>query len=388
MVFNKPVTELTKEDIDVLIENEVQESKMLDYKRDLPTENKEFAADVAAFANAAGGFIIFGIPEKEDAAGKRTGMPASADGIAKFNEDEVIRRLEGIVRTNIDPKIPTLQWKAIPGFPRGPILVLYIPRSWSAPHMLTAGESRFPSRNDRNKVWLDVREIRSAFLLSAEMPTLIRRFRDERLGRIMADETPVMLDGRTRVVLHVIPFSSMSMDATMDLKPWEKNLPYPMGGGGVSNFRYNFDGFLTWKSISDKLQYSYLQVFRSGALETVSVIYTGRVQDGQFEFYPNQVEEKITGVLPDYISRYQRLGIEAPIVILVSLLNVKGATFKNQNEWFRGHRPIDREVLLLPDVILQEYPDDVKSTLRGILRPTFDALWQACGVAESPATPW
>lgn len=46
--------------------------------------------------------------------------------------------------------------------------------------------------------------------------------------------------------------------------------------------------------------------------------------------------------------------------------------------------PIDRDILLLPDVII----DDFNSVLgfkevAKILRPIFDAVWNACGLARS-----
>jgi predicted HTH transcriptional regulator len=211
-MFNKAFAEITKENIEALVRDEVPEDRSLDYKAELPdakdASKKEFAADVAAFANAGGGYLIFGIPEQKDADGKNTGKPAAADGLAGVNADDAIRRLDAVLQSTIDPRLPHHQWKTIEGFPKGPIIVLHVARSWAAPHMVKTGDSRFYTRNSVGKQPMDVREIRSAFLLSAEMPTLIRRFRDERLGRIMADDTPAKLKSQARLVMHVVPFSS------------------------------------------------------------------------------------------------------------------------------------------------------------------------------------
>ncbi|MGK3986012.1 ATP-binding protein [Sorangium sp. So ce136] len=387
MVFNRPVTELTKEDIDDLVENEVPEDRALDYKAELPdgkeASKKEFAADVAAFANAGGGFLIFGIPEKKDGDGKNTGRPAAAEGLAGVNPDEEMRRLNQVIQSSIDPRLPYYEWKVIEGFPKGPIILLHIGRSWSAPHMVKTGDSRFYTRNGVQKQSMDVREIRSAFLLSESVGTQIRRFRDERLGRIMADETPVMLDGPRRLVLHVIPFSSVSLNAHMDLKPWEKALHFPLGGS-VSNFRYNFDGFLTWNEGRGDRQHSYLQVFRTGALEAVSTIETTPIQGGLLEFYPNHIEDSLLDRLPKYIAELRKSAIETPFVILVSLLNLKGVAAYSSQRNFRGTFPVDRDTLLLPESLLEEYPEDLRLAIPKLLRPAFDALWQSSGFPQCP----
>ena len=47
---------------------------------------------------------------------------------------------------------------------------------------------------------------------------------------------------------------------------------------------------------------------------------------------------------------------------------------------FDGLYPIDRDVLFLPEVFIEN--TDEKDVLK-ILRPTYDAMWQASGLAGS-----
>ncbi|KYF89960.1 hypothetical protein BE20_19115 [Sorangium cellulosum] len=385
-MLNKPFDQIERADIERLVADGVREGRYIDYKMELPKgsdgERKEFARDVTSFANAAGGYIIYGVTEQKEG-GKNTGVPASADGLPGVNADQEILRLESMLRGNIDPVIPGVRLKHIDGL-QGSIIVMSIPKSWAAPHMVAVDtDSRFYSRGSAGKQPMDVREIRSAFLLSESVGTQIRRFRDERLGRIMADETPVMLEGPRRLVLHVIPFSSVLLNAHMDLKPWEKPLPAPIGGS-VTNFRHNFDGFLTWIAGRGNRQHSYLQVFRTGALEAAATLETTPPQDGLFEFYPNHIEGGILDRLPKYIAQLRSSGVEAPLIILVSLLNVKGATVHMSRRSFRGTFPVDRDTLLLPEALLEEYPEDLSQAVPKLLRPGFDALWQSCGVSQCP----
>ena len=41
--------------------------------------------------------------------------------------------------------------------------------------------------------------------------------------------------------------------------------------------------------------------------------------------------------------------------------------------------PIDREILVLPDIVIEDYPDCIASTLK----PVFDTIWNACGFPRS-----
>ena len=54
-------------DLVLLVEGQVRESPVLDYKGALPASTdagkKELMADVSAMANSSGGVILYGIPE-------------------------------------------------------------------------------------------------------------------------------------------------------------------------------------------------------------------------------------------------------------------------------------------------------------------------------------
>lgn len=67
-MISKSFDQIEKSDISALITNEVRENRMLDYKEKLPgssdSEKTEFLADVSSFANAAGGYILYGVREK------------------------------------------------------------------------------------------------------------------------------------------------------------------------------------------------------------------------------------------------------------------------------------------------------------------------------------
>jgi len=50
----------------------------------------------------------------------------------------------------------------------------------------------------------------------------------------------------------------------------------------------------------------------------------------------------------------------------------------SRHDLFDQH-PIDRDVLIVPDVLIEKYLFD----LPRVLRPAFDAVWNACGRVRS-----
>ncbi|MCH8193239.1 MAG: FAD-dependent oxidoreductase, partial [Planctomycetes bacterium] len=108
-----------------------------------------------------------GIDEQRDANGKPTGIPQSVGGLAGVNADAEKLRLEQSVRQGIASRIPGLRLRTIDGAQDGPVLIIRVPRSWAAPHMVTYKNwSRFYTRTSAGKHQLDVGEIRAAVLLS------------------------------------------------------------------------------------------------------------------------------------------------------------------------------------------------------------------------------
>ncbi len=104
--FAKPLHEITENDLQRLIDDQVVENRQLEYKRELPgtrnEDKKQFVRDVVSFANSAGGHIIYGIAESN-------GGPTQFTPISEDEIDEAKLRLENIIRTSIEPTIQGLK---------------------------------------------------------------------------------------------------------------------------------------------------------------------------------------------------------------------------------------------------------------------------------------
>lgn len=378
---------ITKTDVDALVANAVAEGRTIEYKQQLPgggdDDKREFLADVSSLANASGGDLIYGVTEKRDANGKPTGTAEKAEGLAGVNADAEIRRLDESIRSGIDPRLPGIRIRAVDGFSAGPVILVRIPKSWAGPHMVTFKSlSRFYSRTSAGKYQLDVREIRSAFSASGDLRAKINAFRTERLGKIIANEGPISLPEAPKVILHLIPLSILDPSAQLNLAPLFQNhasVP-PLRPTGQS-CRFNLDGIVTYSQpIEGKPAYTYLQVFRSGIFEATAAHLL--IQRGDQFLIPGfGLEQYILKGVATYLSAAKQIGVPLPLVVLLTLHGVKGYRMFYDHNWYsydEAH-PIDRETLLLPEVLLEDYtvsPDI-------LLKPAFDALWQAGGIAGS-----
>lgn len=377
--------DIDREDIEFLISNKTAEMKTLEYKEKLPghsdSEKKEFLADVSSFANASGGDMIFGIAEKLDSEDKTRKIPVLSP-ITGCSVDKEKLRLEEIIRNGISPRL-LIQIKEISGWDTDQdsfILIIRIQKSFNSPHMVTFQKtSRFYSRNSAGKYQLDVNEIRSAFLATESQADRISRFINERLSRIVADETPVFLSSESRLVLHIIPIVSFLNNDRIDFVNLETNLKScfrPIVSSGWDD-RHNIDGILLFNPTSSSSNCrSYCQLFHCGAIESVysEIIY----KQDERNLISIQYEKHVIESIEMYLQGYEKIGVEPPLIISMSLINCKNVELNyNVRHFFINSRNfrIDRDNLLLPNVKIEDLDVDIPKAMK----PIFDSVWNACG---------
>lgn len=379
-MINKDLGLVTKEDIDNLVLNEVSESRTLEYKEKLPGNNdeekKEFLADISSFANSSGGDILYGVPEKR-IHGKTTGLPDVVRGLSNINVDEETRRLNSILQDGLSPRVLGIRIEPVHGFPEGSIIIIRVPKSWNSPHMVSFKKSsRFFARNSAGKHQLDITEIRSAFIASESLAERIRQFRGERIAKIISDETPIMLSGSSKIVLHVLPLEAFNFTTSVDIVSNEDKLlaVQPISASGWDS-RYNFDGLCNYSPLLS----SYAQFFRNGCIEAVEALRSplSDVKDDEKKLSRGYEAELIQG-MKRFFNVQKSLNFNPPIVVALSLLNVKGYKISSNQPWAVNHT-IDRDHLLIPEILVET--DNTQPA--DILRPAFDAVWQACGHPRS-----
>ncbi len=94
-----------------------------------------------------------------------------------------------------------------------------------------------------------------------------------------------------------------------------------------------------------------------------------------------RVERTLIHACEHYLRSLQTLGVLPPVAILVTALGWRGFCMAESSDHYvlNPTDPIDRDALLLPDVIAEEFDVDVPK----LLKPVFDGLWNACGYPRS-----
>ena len=99
-----------------------------------PEQKQEFLNDVSSFANANGGLLFYGIRESKDDAG----VPLEVCGLKGENPGKRINDMETIIRTGLEPRLlgVTIWPVSLPSHEDQVVLILSIPKSFAAPHMV------------------------------------------------------------------------------------------------------------------------------------------------------------------------------------------------------------------------------------------------------------
>ena len=228
---------------------------------------------------------------------------------------------------------------------------------------------------------LDVTEIRNGFVAAHEGYERLRRFRNERLAKIIANEGPVALEEGPKAVLHVMPLSSTDPTIEFDLSPVQEGLASPPVLGGPTGWgnEHNYDGFVKIVRLAQEETSNYVQFFRNGAIEEAF----GRVHEPDAKILgADLVENSSISSLGKCMATLKRLGAMPPFLIGLSLLGIQGYTWViTLPGWRKGMTRKFRESdLILPEILVTG-TDQLPHT---ILRPLFDRIWNAAGVIGSP----
>lgn len=369
---------LTSADVEQLLTSKMPEGRDLDYKRELPggsdESKREFLSDVCSFANSAGGILLFGIEEKD-------GIPVSAPGVPVAGVDSGILRLENLARDSIEERIPGIRFRAIPVSEATAVIVMAIPRSWAGPHLVSfKGGSRFYARNARGKYQMNLGELRRAFAQASGDRDRMRSLRVERVAAVLTEETPLKLYGGPKVVLHVLPVSALADRPQIDVSGIDVyDLRFAaFGSDRYHDPRYNFDGVAVAPPLSNEgLAISYAQLFRTGVIEAVDA---GMIHEegGQKNIWSVPVERKLVHAVEQYLQTLEKLDLEGPYVVMLSFTGVEGYRVipeTRNRDWDSFRTPIDRDVLLLPETVIETNQTVIADALRG----PFDNLWQSAG---------
>jgi len=203
MIFSKPFESIEFEDVRrTVYDDKVGENIVLDYKRDIPA-NEKLAELISAFANTHGGIIIFGV-ECE----KNTNKPKR---IQRLNVGDVNLedKLEQISMSSIEPPVLGLRCRELKredGKQR--VFLVQVPESDLTPHAVDNNSTVYIRVNSHKKKFIDKADLsRQAWLLDRRKRHI--EFRDRLVTDSKERRTAVcgnLADGEVCVETVLIPF--------------------------------------------------------------------------------------------------------------------------------------------------------------------------------------
>lgn len=358
--------EVKESDIQRLVDNGQPEGITIEYKEALniqkPSDKKEFLADISAFANTQGGCIIYGMKEEK-------GIASELCGIALEDPDAEKQKIDNLLRDGTEPRIYGIQIKPVNLSNSKYAVIIWIPRSFNPPHMVTIeGHRKFYGRNSSGKYPLSVEELRILFGLADEISKRAKEFCYDRIIKIKSDQTPVPLLEGHKYVLHLIPFGSFKPAINYDLSEFykePKKLPF-IYWSSPNWGKYNFDGFVSYgrHSNSDNFRpdYVYSQIFRNGIIESVVMEYNPNKAGEIDKIIDINYEGTITSAIKEYLGIQKTMGITPPIFIIFSILGVKGIQIAQRTQYGEiktiwGSTPFTQDDLIFPEIILSDIDD-------------------------------
>lgn len=382
-----PLSRIDAAYLESLRTDAVAEGRQLEYKEQLPggddESKREFLQDVTSFANSVGGDLIYGVREARDAAGTPMATPQTIVGLQGVNLDQEKLRLEQFLLNGVAPRIPGVLFQSIPRSAEPPCLLVRIPQSPTRLHMVTYGGNwRFYGRGASGRVRLDVGQIRAGFLEVETAHERVKRFRLDRVARVVAGETPIRMGEGAKLIFHALPLTSLGVWATF-VEAAENRSQIPMLlvplGGTPNNWRYNLDGFVVYTTRSDLNRQEYTQLFRDGGIEAAGGILSFDERRGGF--HGPVIEREAIQVLSTTQRLWKLLGVTGPVVLGLALSGVKG--WKMLCGPYGGWDPeesFDADLAIIPEVVVQ----DENAPAAQALRPLFDLAWNAGGWPRSP----
>jgi len=384
----RTLEETTLDHIRALVDGQVDERMRLEYKREVHTDFGDFAVDITSFANTVGGDMIIGLDEARDANGNKLGYPApwETQGIQLGNTDELITRLNSKIldKELIEPRIIGVRFLVVDGLPNGSVLIVRIPRSLHRLHMVRSTRHHsFYMRSEKGAYPLRVHEIQAKFEETEAVANRMRRFLNERLATILTNEGAVSLGDGPKTIVHMLPLQSFELGLEIPAVRIRQQiglLHVLRRGPGMPSYM-NQDGVFMASSLGDGDNGAYLQVFRSGVMETVSTELIRRRDDGRRNIPVSNVESALAAFVHSALRFYRDLGFEPPVSVLVQFTGVRGYTL--EEERLDDLQRIRRDTLECPRVTFDRLDYERVSQVGTALRPVFDVIWQACQLSQS-----
>lgn len=367
---------ISKTDLQGLIDNQEFENKELEYKDYSFTDGKipdkqrdKFMKEIVAFANTNGGTIVVGIQEDDE----HRPIQLSGTGMALGEFDNWLSSFRQIMLSRIRPHLHGVDCIPVVLDDETNIaIVIFVPKSFARPHSFWDGnKDEFFMRYANGIMYMDIDDLRKAFLRSGGIHNKIREFRRDRISLILANECVGDLGNGAKIVFHIIPEWSFELGSTVDLNLFRQNSSVQPISGSSWNTQYNADGYCIFgRDYSTGAIETYLQFFHSGIIEATEIrLVSGYKNETVYNW--QKFQDAAIKALMGYAVLLEHIGIPKPWYISATILNAKG--YVAEHSWANS-KPLERDIINSLDGICTEDIDFEEA-----LRPVFDSLSNAFG---------
>jgi len=317
---DRRLRDIAQADLQRLVTSGLEEHLQLEYKSALyegnDRGNREFLLDVCMFANAGGGIILIGIVERRDDQGQPTGAPdPDADiGIDVPNPELLLQAYDARAVAAIQDRLP-LELAAIPVAGDCHVIAIRVPRSNASPHCVRyQGHVYFPSRRERHRYEMDIREIKEMV-----MRTVSRLERaEEKLGEafrqlLRQEDAPYLIVGCIPVFWQ---------DFLLDVRKPEviqAVTRFDVGHANLLQPTYNFNG-LERRII--ETENSIVQVRRNGLIVLNKRLPAARNARGGQDFRPAVIDLTLRRFVEHSSVVYAAASLSGPFLISMTLRTV------------------------------------------------------------------
>ena len=375
MLFSKK--NITKTDLQALIDNQMFENRELEYKDysfvggKLQDKQKDkFMKEIAAFANTNGGTIVIGMQEDEN----RLPTRLSGTGMGLSDFDSWLSSFRQLVLSRIRPHLHGIDCIPVELDDDNIAIVISVPKSYARPHSFWDGnKDEFFMRHVNGIMYMDIDDLRKEFLYTNGLQDKIREFKRERISLILANECVGNLGNLAKLVIHIIPEWSFELGNTVDLKRINGNPSIHPLSGSSWDYRYNADGYCIFGvNYATNLIQTYTQFFRTGIIEATEIRLISGGRDKEVYNW-NALQGRLIRIITNYGTHLDMLKVPKPWHISATLLNAKG--YVTDTGWDMS-APIERDIVNSLESICTE-----DHSLQDALKQVFNSLSNAFGLA-------
>lgn len=313
---DRKLRDITEADLHQIIDAQLEEHLQLEYKSALYENNhqgsKESLLDICMFANSGGGILLLGISEQRDAGGQPTGLPDpnAQLGLEIPNPEAVLQGHDARVVANIQERLP-LESYAIPVAENRHVLAIRVPNSMSKPHRVShQGHVYFPSRRERQRYEMDVREIKEMVMRTAS------RLEDAQARLTGSFNGMARQGGISDLLIGVLPVfrQNFMVDVQKD-EVLQAVTHFHLGNHNLVQPAFTFDGLQ--RQILGQ-QFSFVQVHRDGLI-VAKIQMPLQAQDGVQKFRPTAIDIFLRSFVQHSTQVYSSAAINGPFLLSMML---------------------------------------------------------------------